>query len=226
MLRIAQVGGDDLVGRESELAAAEAFLDRVASGAAPLLVEGEAGIGKTALWRAIATRATERGYRVLACQCEQAEARLSFVGLGDLLGGQTVELPPALPELQRHALAVALLREAPRGDRAPDPRTLAVAFSSLLAELARERPVVVAADDLQWLDAPTARLLAFAARRLGGHRVGLLGTSRTPASAAGRRASRCRIATTATACSARSCGGSRDGRRRTSSRTASSVPCG
>ena len=179
---------NELVGRENELAAAVPFLNNVCSGVCALVLEGEAGIGKTSVWRALAATAAEHGYRVLACQAEEAEARLSFVGLSDLLGEAELEVLPTLPVTQRHALAVALLREAPQAGWAADPRTVAVAFTALLAELARACPVVIAIDDLQWLDAPTAQVLAFAIRRLNGHRVGLLATWRTPRSA---RTTRC-----------------------------------
>ena len=92
---------------------------------------------------------------------------MSFAGLSDLLGGVTTQFA-ALPAPQREALEVALVRRAGTSRRAPDPRTVAVALRTLLVDLARTRPVVVAVDDVQWLDAATARALAFAARRLDG----------------------------------------------------------
>ena len=170
-----------IVGREHELAVARTVLARCRDGPGGLLLEGEAGIGKTAVWRAAGEEAAREGStRVLTCVAEQAEARLAFVGLGDLVGEVVDEVVGALAAPQREALEVALLRRASRAGRAPDPRIVGVALRSLLVELARAGPVVVAVDDLQWLDAATARALAFAARRLNGHPVGLLATVRVP----------------------------------------------
>ena len=171
----------EIVGRERELAIAESFLENLTSGACALLIEGEAGIGKTAIWRAATDRARDRGCRVLSCHAEQAEAHLSFVGLGDLVGETADEVLPILPRTQRKALELALLRDAPPETLAPEPRAVAMGLTSLLAALARAQPVVIAVDDLQWLDAATGQLLAFAIRRLDGSPVGLLATMRTPA---------------------------------------------
>jgi len=158
------------------LTRASAFLDELADGTAALCFEGEPGIGKTAVWRATTEQATRRGYRLLACRPDQAEARLSFVGLSDLLKDVSGAVLHALPETQRHALALALLLETPRDGRAPDARALAMAFTSALNELARTAPLVVAVDDFQWLDPSSARLLAFAFRRLPTRTIGLLCT--------------------------------------------------
>lgn len=169
-----------IVDRQQELGLGRAFLDGLGEGPAALLLEGEAGIGKTVVWRATLVEAARRGFRVLCCVAEQAEARLSFVGLGDLVGELADELLPALPAPQRAALEIALMRSGSDPERTPDPKAVAVGFRSLLVEAARNGPVVVAVDDVQWLDAATARALAFAARRLDGQRVGLLATVRVP----------------------------------------------
>jgi DNA-binding CsgD family transcriptional regulator len=163
-----------LVGREPELGAAGEFLAGLRAGPRGLVIEGEAGIGKTAVWRAALAEAEASGCRVLQCVAEQAEARLSFVGLTDLAADVADELLPALPAPQREALEVVLLRGA---GRAPDPKAVGMGLRSLLVEAA---PVVVAIDDAQWLDPGTARALAFAIRRLAGHRVGILATLRVP----------------------------------------------
>src|SRR6266511_3546186 len=98
--------GAVLVGRDPELVRAREFLDGVAHGARAFLVEGEAGIGKTAVWQAVLADAEAAGYRTLSCAGDQAEARLSFVGLGDLLGAVDDEALGALPGPQREALEV------------------------------------------------------------------------------------------------------------------------
>jgi len=172
--------GPRIVGRERELEVASSMLDGLPHGPTGLVLEGEAGIGKTALWRAMLATARERGYHVLHCQGERSEAQLAFAGLSDLLGSSTDAALATLHTPQRHALEVALLRRAVPAGSAPDRRTLGVALGSLLCELAEGMPLVLAVDDLQWLDASTTRLLAFATRRLERHRVAILLTERGP----------------------------------------------
>jgi DNA-binding CsgD family transcriptional regulator/DNA polymerase III delta prime subunit len=169
--------GTDVVGREEEVAALAEFLDARARLPGVLLLEGEAGIGKTTLWRHGVALASERGYRVLSCSGSSSEAQLSFVALGDLLGDALQEVLPTLPSPQARALAVALLLEDAHGSP-PDQRAIALGFTEALRELARSRPVAVAIDDLQWLDRPSAFVLEFALRRLRGEAVAFLLTRR------------------------------------------------
>jgi hypothetical protein len=105
--------------------------------------------------------ARARGHRLLARRAAESEARLSYAALGDLLD---FELPD-LPAPQRRALDVALLRADVEG-APPDQRAVSVASLGVLRALATPGPVIVAIDDVQWLDAPSARVLAFVARRL------------------------------------------------------------
>ena len=167
----------DVVGREEEVASLTEFLDARANLPAVLLLEGEAGIGKTTLWRHGAELASDRAYRVLSCRGSTSEAQLSFVALGDLLGDALDEVLPALPSPQAKALAVALLVDEAEGSP-PDQRAIALAFMGALRVLAQSRPVVVAIDDLQWLDRPSAFVLQFALRRLRGDAVAFLLTLR------------------------------------------------
>ncbi len=160
-----------VVGRDAELTAADRFLDAIRDSPQALVLEGEPGIGKTTLWRETARRAGERGYRVLAARPAQAEASLSFAGLGDLLSGLPEAALDRIPEPRRRALEIALLRRAPTG-LPLEQRAVAVALLSLLG--AMDEPLLVAVDDAQWLDQPTAAALAFAARRLERERVGFL----------------------------------------------------
>src|SRR3954452_14690698 len=94
----------DLIGRAAELRAATEFLDRLDAGPLAILIEGDAGIGKTTLWRAIATAAAERGARVLATRPAGSETQLAFAALADLLDGVTAEDLATLPAPQRRAL--------------------------------------------------------------------------------------------------------------------------
>ena len=145
-----------------------------------LLIEGDAGIGKTAVWRA----ALELSGRALVCVADEADARLSFSGLADLLGEVADAVLPALPPPQREALEVALVRRVSASGHAPDPMAAGVALRAVLEELATDGPLVIAVDDAQWLEPATARVLAFAMRRLHGLPVGMLATVRAPLTAA------------------------------------------
>jgi hypothetical protein len=169
--------GTDVVGREEEVAALVDFLDARARLPGVLLLEGEAGIGKTTLWRHGVELAAEPGYRVLSCSGSSSEARLSFVALGDLLGDALQEVLPALPAPQAKGLAVALLVEEAEGS-SQDQRAIALALVGALRLLARSQPVAVAIDDVQWLDRPSAFVLEFALRRLRGEAVAFLLTRR------------------------------------------------
>lgn len=161
------------VGRDAELAEIGEFLARLPSGSRGMSLRGEPGIGKTTLWLAGVREAQRAGYPVLACRPSQTEAKLSFSGLSDMLAEVDADAFAALPELQRHALDVALLRAAPAGP-APDPRLVATAVLTLIRGLARCGPILLAVDDAHWLDPPTANALAFAFRRLEHEPVGLL----------------------------------------------------
>ena len=168
-----------LVERHEERSAARALLDSLDDGPRALLIEGEPGIGKTAVWRAALADAEARDYRVLRCVAEQAEARLSFAGLGDLADDLADDHLHELPAPQREALEVALIRRA-AGDAPPDSTAVGVGLRSLLLLAAADAPLVLAIDDVQWLDGETARALAFALRRVSGHRIGVILTARTP----------------------------------------------
>src|SRR5215472_10717090 len=169
----------DVVGRDREMAALAAFLDAVPSGPCGLVLEGAAGIGKTTVWRAGVAWAAERSYTVLSCRPVESEATLSFAALGDLLDGVLDRALPPLPPPLRRALEVALLLADPVGGP-PEPRAVAVAFLAVIRHLCASGPVVLAVDDLQWLDDPSARVLEFGLRRLRGEPAGLLASARDP----------------------------------------------
>jgi DNA-binding CsgD family transcriptional regulator/exonuclease VII small subunit len=153
--------GHGILGRDAELALVQSFLESVSGRPSSLLLEGTAGIGKTTLWHAGVSFAWARGHRVLVCRAAESEARLSYAALGDLLD---FELPD-LPAPQQRALDAALLRAEVEG-APPDQRAVAVASLGVVRALAASGPVIVAIDDVQWLDVPSARVLAFVVRRL------------------------------------------------------------
>lgn len=176
-----------VIGREQELAAGDRFVDALAEGPTALVLRGEAGIGKSVVWDEVATRARDRGHTVLTCKPAQSETKLSLAGLADLLGGLADSVLPTIAVPQRQALEVALLRLEPDGFVA-DWRAVGTGFRSALGSLTTSAPVVIAIDDVQWLDRPTMRVLEFATRRLGALPVGVLVTARTPDHELGRLA--------------------------------------
>jgi DNA-binding CsgD family transcriptional regulator len=153
----------EVIGREDEIEQLRAFLDGNAVGPRALVLEGEAGIGKSTIWLAGLELAQERGLRVLSSRPAEAEQDLAFAGLGDLIEGLMDDVLPALPPPRRHALEVALLVE--EAHEPLDPRALGVAVRSALELLAAEQPLVLAVDDVQWLDGSSVDALAFALRR-------------------------------------------------------------
>jgi DNA-binding CsgD family transcriptional regulator len=162
-----------IVGREAELGAISAFLGALPSGPRALVLEGSAGIGKTTLWQAGVDEARAAGHTVLVTRAAESEARLSYAALGDLLADVPDATFDDLPTPLRGALDRALLRGDQIGG-APDPRAVALAVASLLQTLAEAAPIVIAIDDVQWLDRPSARVLSFVFRRLTTGPMGVL----------------------------------------------------
>src|SRR5438132_2332448 len=141
----------DIVGREEELASVHAFIGDVQGRPAALVLEGEAGIGKSTLWLAGVEHARAHGLRVLSSRPAEAERGIAHVGLGDLFDDVLDDVLPALSAPRRRALEVALLREEVSGDPV-DRRALAVALRELLQLLSDQQPLLIAVDDVQWLD--------------------------------------------------------------------------
>ena len=166
-----------MFGREAERTQIEVLLDSVAAGPVGLALEGAPGVGKTTLWRAAVASARRRGYRVLEAAPGEPDAALAFAGLGDLLDGVIGEVVADLPDPQRHALLSALsLGDA---SAAPaEPTALPRAVLRVIRGVAASGPVAVAIDDEQWLDRPSARVLAFALSRLRTEPVCVLLTRR------------------------------------------------
>ncbi|MGH3133696.1 MAG: AAA family ATPase, partial [Gaiellaceae bacterium] len=171
-----------VVGREAELASIRDFVDRVYDGAAALVLQGEAGVGKTTLLEAGVEHAAERGSRVLRARPTESETALSFAAIGDLLDPVLEEALAALPAAQRRALARALVLDDDEEDEAgpaPDAHAVGVALLGGVQGLGEPDPLVIAVDDVQWLDLASAGALTYAARRLDRERVGLLLALRT-----------------------------------------------
>jgi DNA-binding CsgD family transcriptional regulator len=161
-----------IVGREDELAALREFLDRP-EGPRALVVSGDPGIGKTTLWEAGVAAARESGLRVLVARPSEPELQLAFVALADLFEDVGSADLTGVPQPQFRALDVALLRSDP-GEVLPDLFAVSAGFTKALRVLAEEGTVLVAVDDVPWLDRSSADVLSFAARRLRGHSVRFL----------------------------------------------------
>jgi DNA-binding CsgD family transcriptional regulator len=164
-----------LHGRTSELEQLVGAFERVREGqSAVLVIRGEAGIGKTALWRHACSRIS--GYRLEQIAGVESEMELPFAGLHQLCRPM-LDRVDDLPDPQRGALGVAFGLAS--GD-APDRFMVALAALSLLASVAEERPLVCVVDDAQWLDDASSQVLGFVARRLLAERMAILFATRQP----------------------------------------------
>jgi DNA-binding CsgD family transcriptional regulator len=161
-----------IIGRESELGTLWRFLDSIPTGPAALLLSGDPGIGKTTVWNEGVAGALQNSYRTLTCRPVEAETRLSYAALGDVLETALEEILLELPDPQRHALEVALLKAS--STTRPDQRAVSLAVLGCLRSLSSSAPVMVAIDDVQWIDRPSARVLQFVLRRLKHEPVGVM----------------------------------------------------
>lgn len=166
----------DVVGRAREAAAVAALLDSVVLRPCALVVSGEPGMGKTTLWFSALEQARGRGLRVLSARPVAAELQLAYASVADLLSGVEPWVRRGLPGPQRLAIDQALLRSDAIGVPVSQ-RAVGAALLSVLERLTDEGPVLLAIDDLQWLDSSSVAAIAFAVRRLTG-RLGVLGTVR------------------------------------------------
>ncbi len=160
-----------LYGREDDIAVVDGLLDRVRDGGAALLISGEPGIGKTALLGVAQDRAQSRGMRVLRLCGVTSEAHLPFGALHQAVGPM-LKQAKSLPARQRSALQAAFgMSDA---TTAPDIFLIGLATLNLLAASAARRPVLLLADDGQWLDQPSHDVLAFISRRVNSDPIVLL----------------------------------------------------
>jgi DNA-binding CsgD family transcriptional regulator len=146
-------------GRQRELAHLVEFLVGGGAGARALVVEGEAGIGKTTIWRAALEQARADGAVVLVAQPTEDELPAGLLGLRDLFDGTRVD-------------PVVLAEETDVFDRGR-------AVLAALRTMSAHRPVVIGVDDVQWLDARSVRALRYALRRMDGQPVRVLATRRS-----------------------------------------------
>jgi DNA-binding CsgD family transcriptional regulator len=151
----------DLVARDAERARIDAYLEAATERVRSLVIRGDPGIGKTALWRHAVERGRAAGFRVVVARPAEEEMSLALGGLVDLFDGLELD-------------AVALQADA-------DPLVRGRAVLDALRALAEARPALVAVDDAHWLDASSARALRYALRRLDTQPIAVLTTARAGA---------------------------------------------
>jgi DNA-binding CsgD family transcriptional regulator/tetratricopeptide (TPR) repeat protein len=159
-----------LYGRERELAVLVERLDGAGDHGASQLIEGEAGVGKSFLLSSAAAHASATGFRVLRTSGIQAETNLPFAGLHQLI--RPVLLAKGeLPVRQRKNLLAAFgLFDA----ETPDFFRIALAALEALTQAAERAPILILAEDLQWIDQASADVLAFIARRIEHESIAML----------------------------------------------------
>ncbi|WP_433515298.1 ATP-binding protein [Nonomuraea sp. CA-143628] len=158
-----------MLGRDDETEVLESLLRHVAEGrGGGVILQGEPGIGKTALLSYIEERAT--GFQVLRAVGVAPESGFAYATLHQLLL-PVLGLVDGLPGPQARAMNILFGRAhgAP-----PDPFLVALSVLSLLSLLADRQPVLCVVDDAHWADQPTLKTLAFVARRLDNEPVALV----------------------------------------------------
>ena len=159
--------------RHTERKALDQFVTNVRTGRSQaLVVRGEAGVGKTALLGYLVDGAP--GCRVERASGVQSEMELAFAGLHQLCAPM-LDDAERLPHPQRDALYTVF---GMNGGSRPDRLLVGLAVLGLLAEGAREQPLICVIDDAQWLDQASAQALNFVARRLVAESVGLVFAAR------------------------------------------------
>jgi hypothetical protein len=167
-----------LIGRQRERKVLTNVLEAARGGHGEVLVvHGEPGVGKTALLEHVVDAAPD--FRTARAVGVEGEMEFPFAALQRLCS-PILEVKDRLPRPQRDALAVAF---GLSGGEAPNPFLVGLAVLGLMSEAAEERPFLCVVDDAQWLDGPSARALAFVARRLLAEKIALLFAARGPSDA-------------------------------------------
>ncbi|MFF3460770.1 ATP-binding protein [Streptomyces sp. NPDC002730] len=146
-----------LAGRDEEMAGLKSAIATVASGnGRAIFVEGEPGIGKSALLHAAAEHAGRTGFRLLVGASEELEQRLPFAAVGHCLGLGEVSAEPPLRAVARLIRGDSEIQAT----RAPDAQFATIeAILGLVDDWCAKGPVALMLDDLQWADVGTLVLL-------------------------------------------------------------------
>jgi DNA-binding CsgD family transcriptional regulator len=172
----AEVAAGTLIGRDAELHMLGELIDGAWEAGAALVLLGEPGVGKSELVSAVADMGRSAGFQVLETAGVESETRMPFAGLHQMLRPLRESIE-SLPARQRDALLVAFGEaEGPT----PEPFPVALATLNLLADAATQRPVLLAIDDVQWLDRASHDVVTFVARRAGPDAIVVVGAVRRP----------------------------------------------
>jgi DNA-binding SARP family transcriptional activator len=166
-----------LLGRTEDLAILERAARRGLDGSPPesalLLVEGEAGVGKTRLLDELVSRLAAR--RVGRARAVLLECDLAFAPLAEALRSLA---PDALRDRQRYPALGEIVPELGPSDLPGSSATRTLAFESLVRLLSDHAPLLLVLDDLQWADASTLSALAYVLRRCSRSAVVVVGAFR------------------------------------------------
>lgn len=176
--------GAPLLEREEELAELELVVDRAFDGRGRVaVIEGEPGIGKSALVRAASAQARARGARILEGRGGELERQFSHGVVLDLFSPMVRTDPDRRERLSGLASAAAPIFSHEAGETVPtEPLALIHGLYWLTVELAEDRPLVIAVDDVPWADEASLRFLSYLAHRLEELPVAMLLTFRPPTS--------------------------------------------
>ncbi|QJW35165.1 helix-turn-helix transcriptional regulator [Cellulosimicrobium protaetiae] len=170
----------ELVGRAAERRALHDALTSARAGGVRVVLHGEPGIGKTSLLDDLVATARAEGVLALRCVGVPSETHVPYAALHQLLQPLLTEpAPDARTALVRRVVGAVATRDDPTGP-APEPVAVALATLDLLRERAAATPLLLGVEDVQWLDASSALVLAFVARRIDDDPVLLACSSREP----------------------------------------------
>jgi class 3 adenylate cyclase len=163
-----------LVGRDAELRVLTAVLEHITTGSTSIIVQGQAGEGKSSLLQWIARSARDMDVTVAQTTGIEFERGLGFSGLTAVLRPLLTRIDE-LGELQSRALGVAL------GMTDDDASVFSIytATLSLMSLAADEAPLLVVVDDAQWVDPASLEALVFTAHRVAADRVGFIFAQRS-----------------------------------------------
>jgi DNA-binding CsgD family transcriptional regulator len=164
----------DLVGRESEMAWVQAFLANASKHGGVLEIVGEPGIGKSAMLNAAVQHGSENGFLVVSTSAVESEMNLPYLGLHELLA-PFLDQVRSLPTSQRRSLLCAFGLD---GGLSPEPFHIALAALHLITKVSSTAPVLLAVDDLHWLDVPSREALKFIGRRIHADPVAVVAAAR------------------------------------------------
>ncbi|MGI5460783.1 AAA family ATPase [Streptomyces sp. CA-249302] len=174
----------EVVGRARQLREITALLGQDPAGGRALLLSGEPGVGKSVLLGEVARVMSGAGAQVLTAVGVRFEAELAHAGLHQLLLPLNDRID-RLEDTHRRVLRSAL---GYGGGPLPDGRQVGDSVIFLLRQVAVERPVFIAVDDLASFDRATSAVLGSVARRSAGSRIGFLAACRSGAETSFERA--------------------------------------